>query len=275
MLYYNEKKQNKKHVIRILILLIIIFLSIINPNTNNYLTNAFGIITKPFTLVTSLITNGVNDVIDFTFGTKPNRDLVNKLKAENEELQKQVQDLSFVVENKEYLKQNYDFMRKANLLNAKVIMQDNDIFFNDFKINKGSLNGIKVGDIIVNAYNDSNSKGALTGVVTSVGLNSSDVSSILNSKYNITFVDVKSEITGVINERFDGYLYGYLLEKKDIKVGEKIYTSGTGGRYPRGIYIGEVVEVTESTDRLKKVVKIKSPINFSKMYNVYVLPIKE
>lgn len=275
MLYYNEKKQNKKHVIRILTLLIIIFLSIINPNTNNYLTNAFGIITKPFTLVTSLITNGVNDVIDFTFGTKPNRDLVNKLKAENEELQKQVQDLSFVVENKEYLKQNYDFMRKANLLNAKVIMQDNDIFFNDFKINKGSLNGIKVGDIIVNAYNDSNSKGALTGVVTSVGLNSSDVSSILNSKYNITFVDVKSEITGVINERFDGYLYGYLLEKKDIKVGEKIYTSGTGGRYPRGIYIGEVVEVTESTDRLKKVVKIKSPINFSKMYNVYVLPVKE
>ncbi|MFM1524955.1 MULTISPECIES: rod shape-determining protein MreC [Helcococcus] len=275
MLYYNEKKQNKKHVIRILTLLIIIFLSIINPNTNNYLTNAFGIITKPFTLVTSLITNGVNDVIDFTFGTKPNRDLVNKLKAENEELQKQVKDLSFVVENKEYLKQNYDFMRKANLLNAKVIMQDNDIFFNDFKINKGSLNGIKVGDIIVNAYNDSNSKGALTGVVTSVGLNSSDVSSILNSKYNITFVDVKSEITGVINERFDGYLYGYLLEKKDIKVGEKIYTSGTGGRYPRGIYIGEVVEVTESTDRLKKIVKIKSPINFSKMYNVYVLPVKE
>lgn len=275
MLYYNEKKQNKKHVIRILTLLIIIFLSIINPNTNNYLTNAFGIITKPFTLVTSLITNGVNDVIDFTFGTKPNRDLVNKLKAENEELQKKVQDLSFVVENKEYLKQNYDFMRKANLLNAKVIMQDNDIFFNDFKINKGSLNGIKVGDIIVNAYNDSNSKGALTGVVTSVGLNSSDVSSILNSKYNITFVDVKSEITGVINERFDGYLYGYLLEKKDIKVGEKIYTSGTGGRYPMGIYIGEVVEVTESTDRLKKVVKIKSPINFSKMYNVYVLPVKE
>ncbi|MFM1539199.1 rod shape-determining protein MreC [Helcococcus bovis] len=275
MLYYNEKKQNKKHVIRILTLLIIIFLSIINPNTNNYLTNAFGIITKPFTLVTSLITNGVNDVIDFTFGTKPNRDLVNKLKAENEELQKQVKYLSFVVENKEYLKQNYDFMRKANLLNAKVIMQDNDIFFNDFKINKGSLNGIKVGDIIVNAYNDSNSKGALTGVVTSVGLNSSDVSSILNSKYNITFVDVKSEITGVINERFDGYLYGYLLEKKDIKVGEKIYTSGTGGRYPRGIYIGEVVEVTESTDRLKKIVKIKSPINFSKMYNVYVLPVKE
>ncbi|MFM1542133.1 rod shape-determining protein MreC [Helcococcus ovis] len=275
MLYYNEKKQNKKHVIRILILLIMIFLSIINPKTNNYLTGIFGLITKPFTVLTSVVTNGINDVIDFTFGSKPNRDMVNKLKAENEELKKQVNDLTFVVDNKEYLKQNYDFMRNANLMNAKVIMQDNDIFFSNFKINKGSLNGIKVGDIIVNAYNDSNSKGALTGVVTSVGLNSSDVSSILNSKYNITFVDSKSDITGVIDERYDGYLYGYLLEKKNIKVGEKIYTSGTGGRYPRGVYIGDVVEVKESVDRLKKIVKIKSPINFSKMYNVYVLPIKE
>lgn len=275
MLYYNEKKQNKKHAIRILILLIMIFLSIINPKTNNYLTGIFGLITKPFTVLTSVVTNGINDVIDFTFGSKPNRDMVNKLKAENEELKKQVNDLTFVVDNKEYLKQNYDFMRNANLMNAKVIMQDNDIFFSNFKINKGSLNGIKVGDIIVNAYNDSNSKGALTGVVTSVGLNSSDVSSILNSKYNITFVDSKSDITGVIDERYDGYLYGYLLEKKDIKVGEKIYTSGTGGRYPRGVYIGDVVEVKESVDRLKKIVKIKSPINFSKMYNVYVLPIKE
>lgn len=275
MLYYNEKKQNKKHVIRILILLIMIFLSIINPKTNNYLTGIFGLITKPFTVLTSVVTNGINDVIDFTFGSKPNRDMVNKLKAENEELKKQVNDLTFVVDNKEYLKQNYDFMRNANLMNAKVIMQDNDIFFSNFKINKGSLNGIKVGDIIVNAYNDSNSKGALTGVVTSVGLNSSDVSSILNSKYNITFVDSKSDITGVVDERYDGYLYGYLLEKKDIKVGEKIYTSGTGGRYPRGVYIGDVVEVKESVDRLKKIVKIKSPINFSKMYNVYVLPIKE
>ncbi|MFM1534792.1 hypothetical protein ABGF38_06215 [Helcococcus ovis] len=134
MLYYNEKKQNKKHVIRILILLIMIFLSIINPKTNNYLTGIFGLITKPFTVLTSVVTNGINDVIDFTFGSKPNRDMVNKLKAENEELKKQVNDLTFVVDNKEYLKQNYDFMRNANLMNAKVIMQDNDIFFTNFNI---------------------------------------------------------------------------------------------------------------------------------------------
>lgn len=43
------------------------------------------------------------------------------------------------------------------------------------------------------------------------------------------------------------------------------------GRYSRGIYIGEVRGVSETTDKLTQLIQVESPVEFSKLYEIYVI----
>lgn len=278
MLYYKKKKSKKKHYITILSLILLIIISTFVPKANSFASKVVGYITTPLSRATAFVNDSISSIIDYSIGTKPNRDMVNKLTEENQKLKKEVNDLRYIVSNEKYLKDSYEFFNKNNnFIKANIIMLDNDELFKQFIINKGKKHGVKMGDIILTSYRDNsdNIVGALVGKVVSVENGSAIVSSILDDKYNFTFEDLKTSTIGIINERKNGFLEGYLLEKAEIKVGEKVYTSGTGGRYPKGIYIGEIVSSSESFDRLRRVVKIKSPVEFSKIYEVFVMPNEE
>lgn len=273
MLYYNRKKSKKNHYIRILSMFALILISFISPKANHYTSKVLNIAVMPFAKATSFVNKSVNAVIDATFGSKPNRDMVAQLTEKNQILQKQVDELSFVVEQNDYLKLAHDFYNNHSSIRANIILVDNKHAFDEMTIDKGSLNGVKVGDIIVSPFKDSqdNVAGALIGKVTDVGLISSKVSTILDQKYNLSFVHSKTSETGVINARESNILSGYMINKADIAVGDPIYTSGIGGRYPRSLYIGKVKEIGETTDKLSQIIKIESPVKFSKLYEVYVL----
>lgn len=278
MLYYRKKKSKKKHYITVLLLMLLIIISTFVPKANSFASRVVSFVTTPLSEVTAFVNNGISSIIDFSIGTKPNRDMVNKLTEENQTLKKELNDLRYIVSNEKYLKESYDFLSKnKNSIKANVIMLDNDEFFKQFIIDKGTKDGVKIGDTVLSSYTDSSNNviGALVGKIISVEKGSAVVSSILDDKYNFTFEDLTTSTIGIINERSNGFLEGYLLEKIEIKNGEKIYTSGTGGKYPKGIYIGEVVSSSESFDRLRRHVKVKSPVEFSKIYEVFVMPNEE
>lgn len=273
MLYYNKNRVNKKHIIRVLVLFSLILLTSINPDASRIGSRVYSFITKPITLLTTKVSKVTTDAIDAVIGTKPNRNMVNKLTKENEELKSKVNNLEFVLNNQEYLKQSIKFKELTNTLNANLIMIDNDSRFSQFMIDKGSLNGVNIGDEIVSSYgsNETNTLGSLVGRVIEVNENTSVISSIYDDKYNITFEHGKSNTIGVIRNRNNGYLEGYMLNKADIKVGDSVYTSGTGRLYQRGLYLGKITEVKMSQDGLNQLVTILSPVNFAKLYEVFVL----
>lgn len=273
MLYYNKKKSKKNHYIRILSLLALIVISIVSPRANAYTSKALNIVIMPFAKVTSFVNKSVNTVIDATFGSKANREMVGQLTQKNQELQKQVDELSFVVDQNDYLKLANKFYNNHSAIKANIILMDNKNAFDEMTIDKGSKDGVAIGDIIVSPFKDDqdNVVGALIGKVTDVGLLSSKVSTILDQKYNLSFVHSKTSETGIINARESNLLSGYMINKADIEVGDSIYTSGIGGRYPRGLYIGKVAEVGESNDKLSQLVEVESPVKFSRLYEVYVL----
>ena len=171
------------------------------------------------------------------------------------------------------LKEEFEFRNNIKGIEAKITMLNNDEYYKKFNINKGSVNGVKVGDIVVSSYSDdaSNIKGALVGLVEEVFPTSATVSSIMDETYNIVFYHNETKINGIIDNRIDGNLNAYMLDEAELKSGDKIFTAGTGGRYRRGIYIGEVLNSEMSEDRLRQLVTIKSPVKFSKLYNVFVI----
>lgn len=273
MLYYNKNRVNKKHIIRVILLFVLILLTSINPDASKIGSRIYSFITKPVTLLTTKVSKVATDAIDAVIGTKPNRDMVNKLTKENEELKAKVNNLEFVVNNQKYLKEAVKFKDLTNALDAKLIMFDNDSRFSQFMIDKGSLSGVRVGDEIVSSYgmNDKNTLGSLVGRVIEVNDNTAIVSSIYDDKFNINFEHDKSNTIGVIRNRDDGELEAYMLETADIKLGDSVYTSGTGGLYQRGLYIGKIIKVKMSEDSLNQLVTIESPVNFAKLYEVFVL----
>lgn len=94
----------------------------------------------------------------------------------------------------------------------------------------------------------------------------------MDDKFNLTFMHENTNKFGVINSRYSDYLEGYMLDKTtEIKKDDLVLTSGIGGVYQNGILIGRVNEVTESKDELSKIVKIESPIDFKRIYNVFVI----
>lgn len=273
MLYYNQKQSNKKHYIRILIILLFMITSMINPKSSGFISKAANIITTPFAEVTSFISYSIEYIVETTIGSKANREMVNKLSIENQDLKSKINDLRHIIDEKEYLKEAYSFLGKTNAKKANVIMYDNDTTFKRFKINKGKRDGIKVGDIVVNPYQNDpkNIKGALIGEVVEVELTNAVVSTILDDTYNISYTHSKSGVNGIIDQRNKGILTGFLLKKTPVNVGDALYTSGTGGRFKKGIYLGDISKSYESVDELKQIIEIKSPVNFSKLYEVFII----
>ena len=49
----------------------------------------------------------------------------------------------------------------------------------------------------------------------------------------------------------------YIASNADIKVGDRIFTSGNGGIYPSGLLVGEIVEISadETTRTLSAIIK--------------------
>lgn len=273
MLYYRNKRSNKKHYIRLASLLLIISLGILSPKTSQLTSKVSNIITAPFAELSSFVSSSFVSVVDSMFGTKANRDLVNKLTIENQDLINKINTLESVVSESQELKEEFEFRNNIKGIEAKITMLNNDEYYKKFNINKGSVNGVKVGDIVVSSYSDdaSNIKGALVGLVEEVFPTSATVSSIMDETYNIVFYHNETKINGIIDNRIDGNLNAYMLDEAELKPGDKIFTAGTGGRYRRGIYIGEVLNSEMSEDRLRQLVTIKSPVKFSKLYNVFVI----
>ena len=178
-----------------------------------------------------------------------------KLIVENAKLKKNVDNLNKVIGDKRYLQEEYELLSKDRTIKTKAFITGKDPgnIFTRFSIDKGSMDKIKKGDIVIEAVssNDGIEKG-LVGVVTEVGLNHSKVDTIMNSGNNVGFRLAKSE-------------------DADVKVGDIITTSGLGGVYPRDIKIGEVTEVIKTKDNFTKIIKCKSQINFNNMYRVLIV----
>lgn len=273
MIYYKKKKSNFAHYIRLSILLLIIIISSFSQRANTFTSKVGNVIMAPFTELTNFVLKSSNSLLDFAFGTKANREIVNRLTMENQQLREEINSLKLVVDNSEHIKSFKLLEETSNGITANISTIEPQNLYSKFTINKGSLAGIKIGDVVVTNFtdNDQSVKGALVGKIVEVGPNYSLVSTIFDEAFNLSFIHSDSMVTGIINDRTDNNLNGYLLKKEVLKKGDKIYTSGTGGRYKRGLYIGSVIESSESPDRIRQLVKIDSPVDISKLYDVIVI----
>lgn len=276
--FKNHKSRKKK--ISFVFTIIILFSIIIVSNSNSYLLNlsenAIGSVTSSISKVFYASIFRSSEIFKKVFNTKSRIKENEDLRIENIKLKEKVLDMENVISNKDFLENEYNLMlkNKKNLTKAYVVAKDPGGLFIRFTIDKGSRDGIKKGDIVVEgaSFGDEKYIKAVVGKVIEVGYNFSKVSSLVDTTNNISFKIVTSGDYGVISGQENNLLLGSMYKSDSyVNVGDKVTTSGIGSVFSKDLYIGEVSDVKFSKNSLEKKVFVKSPVDFSKLFRVFVL----
>ena len=199
-----------------------------------------------------------------------------KLKDVVSKLRSQVRDYEDIISKSDYLRNEAILKEKTklNIVDSQIIGKDPGNWFDRFIIDKGTKDGIKKGDAVIQGVEidgDTIVEG-LVGRVIEVGDNWAKVISIIDEGSNVSFNVIRTQDGGIIKGDFEGNLSGYLFDTKaDIVKGDKLLTSGLGGIFVKDLYIGEISEVTKKNDDLLVNIKVNPAVNFSKLHDVFVI----
>ncbi|MBN1140226.1 MAG: rod shape-determining protein MreC [Deltaproteobacteria bacterium] len=188
------------------------------------------------------------------------------LKEENRRLRGRLQELEELKIANRRLQSLLQFRDAMELpaLSAQVIAEDSSSWFRSVVINKGSADGIEEGMPVIVPE-------GVVGRVLRVAPYQSRVLLITDPSSALAALVQKNRARGVIRGQ-GGYLnMEFTLRQKDIQVGDLIVTSGTGGVYPKGISIGQVVRVERRSYGLFQSVTVVPSADFFRLEEVLVL----
>ncbi|QUH26056.1 rod shape-determining protein MreC [Serpentinicella alkaliphila] len=269
-------KDNKKNRSAIIVTSVVIALIIVVGITSNqrenlhfiekWLGNVITPIQKSTTTGINFVRDAVNPVVNYSRIKRENdglrsevedlREQIIKARLERDELE-ELRSLSYALN---YVPKEENYRHIA----ANIVSKNPGNWFDTFVIDIGEENGVKLDSVVV-------SSNGLVGRVFEVGGNWSKVISIIDNNSSVSFQIMRNKnfkgiITGSVNYELSGYLFDPLAE---VIVGDKLLTSGLG-IYPSGILIGEVIEVSRTTDQLLKTITVEPSVNFKRLNKVLV-----
>ena len=237
------------------------------------------LITFSLTVGSTIVSQGVNDVTNIlgrmlAYPANSVNDFMESISnltntyQENQTLKQKVETIYELEVQLNDLKKDNEKMKEAlklqdtlndySLINATVIARNPDTWRDIVTINKGANDGLTPQMSVM-------SDNGLVGKVLDVNPTSARVALLSNN--DNTLVRVAAMIQGE-KESIYGTLTGFDHEKnilimsqiqatQEIKVGDKVVTSGLGGVSPSSLYIGTVEEVAMDRFGLYKEVRIK------------------
>jgi rod shape-determining protein MreC len=199
---------------------------------------------------------------------------LGRLSRENEVLKKKVSKLELEVKRLESLEEENQRLKKLlgfkeehplRTMPAKMIGASASNWQSAILIDRGSKSGIKKGMSVVTSE-------GLVGQVIEVAQDTAKILLITDPKSGVAIKIKRTGEEGVLKARINGELYLKYIEKTArVRVGDKIYTSGLGRVFPRGILVGTVREVQQPRLSLYKKVVVKPAVNFSRLEEVLVV----
>ena len=152
----------------------------------------------------------------------------------------------------------------GEVIPAEVIGRDPDQMFDVLVINAGRDVGLQADWPVVTTA-------GLVGHIKEVDQHSSVVRLIFDAR--VSAVVQGSRAHGIVSSMAaNRFLLEYVDASKDIQEGDLVVSSGMGGRYPKGITIGVITDVTmEEQEPLFKQVVLESEVDFWGLEEVFVL----
>lgn len=239
----------------------------------SFLASLLGFVSSPMQGVATTVTENVTEFLDLDGLSKDElKDMVTRLQDKNAQLQQKLADFETIKQENEQLKLQLEItgQRPENKsLAASVIGRDPNDVFAGFSIDKGTLEGISVGDPVITSR-------GLVGIVTQAYATTSKVSCLLSEDVKVAAVCIERQESGVITSDImtasSGLLrFNYLSGDTQLQEGDIVTTSGAGRNYPEGILIGEVKSVEKAENDISKYAVVQPCEDLSAVKDVFVI----
>ncbi len=156
-------------------------------------------------------------------------------------------------------------------VNATVISRNKSYWYQTLTIDKGKKEGLKENMVAI-------TKDGLIGKLQNVTNYSSEIKLItsndINNKVSVSIATTEGETDAILSgydEEKGLVMVSGVDNQAPIKIGDSVTTSGLGGMFPRGIYIGTVEEITNDKYGLSKTLGIKTNQTFNNIHYVTIL----
>ena len=156
-----------------------------------------------------------------------------------------------------------------DMIGCEIIAKnDGDQFFT-FQVDKGAESGIKQGDVAV-------VERGLVGKVTAVGKNWSQITTILHPESTVGVRVVRTESIALaqgclMEDGQNTVILSSMLEGALPVVGDVIETSGLGGGYPKGLFVGVAAEIKRNTAQNQDFAVVRPTVEFQTLQAVMII----
>ncbi|MBE5891286.1 MAG: rod shape-determining protein MreC [Lachnospiraceae bacterium] len=229
---------------------------------------------------------GINNIGQWVSDKVNDFQTLSEVQAENEELKKQVDDLtsqltisrleSYEVDNYREILELDETYPSYEKIAASVVASDSSNWFDVFTINRGSNSGIEVGMNVL-------AGSGLVGIVTDVSPNYATVRSIIDDSNNVSAMVTTTgdnfNVSGNLQQMRENQVieFSELRDSDDkVSVGDPVVTSSVSDQYQQGILIGYITSIEENSNGLTKSGTITPVVDFEHLQTVLViLEVKE
>ena len=270
-----ESKRGKYILIALSVFcLVLIGITSVRDGFLNPLRNGIGFLLNP-------IQSGVNRVGTSLYNGIRDYSTLKSAMSEKEQLKAQIDSL--VEENSRLQAEQFELERLRELyqldqeymqyekIGARVIAKDSGDWFQIFRIDKGSADGVRVDANVI-------AGGGLVGIVTDVGANYATVRSIIDDVSRVSGMAQQSGATCIVSGDLTLFSEGRLrlsnIDKDgDIKEGDRIMTSNISSKFLPGILIGYASDIMTDETRLTKSGYLVPVAQFDSLQEVLVITV--
>jgi rod shape-determining protein MreC len=148
---------------------------------------------------------------------------------------------------------------------AQVVGQDVSPWFHSVLIDRGRSEGVRSGMPVVTDR-------GVVGLVTAAAQHAGRTLLILDAQSAVDGIVQRSRARGIVRgQGTDRLVLEYFVRGDDVQVGDVVITSGFGGVYPKGLRLGEVVEVHAEANRLLHQAVLRPAVDFGRLEQVFVM----
>jgi rod shape-determining protein MreC len=154
---------------------------------------------------------------------------------------------------------------EAPMRPAQVVGQDVSPWFRSVLVDRGGADGVRSGMPVV-------TESGVVGLVTASSPHAGRTMLLLDAQSAVDALVQRSRARGIVRgDGTDRLHFEFFVRGDDVQVGDVVITSGFGGVYPKGLRIGEVIEVQSDGERLLQRAVVRPAVDFGRLEQIFVM----
>lgn len=269
-------KKRWQLVLVIVLAIMLIVLTVLTSEQRVNLTKVEGVVGDIISPVQGFMYRVATSVSQFFQSISERHQLLEQYEALKErvtQLEQQQLEMDEVIRENQRLKRLLDFKEEKDhftVEGVRITGKNPGNWFNTMTINKGSNHGVTVNMAVINDR-------GLVGRVIDVGGNWATVRTIIDGQSSVSAIIERTRDNGMVKGNNtltfeDGLCRMINLPlDSDVVKGDRVITSGLGEIFPKGIPIGEVIEVLDEERDMYKTAIIRPNVDFMRLEEVLVI----